>query len=102
MRQIWMSVNRLVAGSKTATFGCPWKGSYCIVPLSISTRPSCKSTMPLQNMSQDNENSVIEPATGSHSNAPESFVVDKAGRQDNLIAMAGSSPILRQQGLFRC
>ena len=52
----WTSVKRLVAGSKTATLGSPWKGSYCIVPLSISARPSCKSTMPLQNMSQDNEN----------------------------------------------
>ena len=50
------------------------EGSYWMVPPSISARPSFRSTMPLQNMSQDSENWLIVcPLTGSNSSAPEPF-----------------------------
>ena len=66
-------VKVFVAGSKIAACGCPKKGSYWMVPPSISAVPSCRRTIPLQNMSQDSENCVMAPDTGFNSNAPELF-----------------------------
>src|ERR1700761_6016926 len=65
-------LNVFATGSKVAACSCPSKGSYCMVPLAMNGRPSSRSTMPLQNMSQDRENWLIVcPLTGANSNAPE-------------------------------
>src|SRR5439155_13669432 len=49
------SVNRPVAGSNAALRGSPWKGSYCRLPPLMSGRPSGRTTIPLQNMSQPSD-----------------------------------------------
>jgi len=66
-------VKVFVAGSKMAEFFSPSKGSYWMVPPLMKARPSGKSSMALQNMSQLTLNWVKVPATGSNRSAPDLF-----------------------------
>lgn len=71
------SVKVFVAGSKMVVFGEPWKGEYpplgavCRVPPLMNARPSGRTIMPLQNMSQFTVKWVIVPDAKSSSTAPE-------------------------------
>src|SRR5581483_4592202 len=88
-----MSVKVLVAGSKMDAFAAPRNGSYSMVPPSISTRPSCSMTMPLQNISQETVNCCrVCPLTGSRSNAPEPFGGPKGALTGQPLCVGGQFP----------
>src|SRR6516164_2830004 len=64
-----MSVKVELTGSNRELRTSPWNGSYASVPPFTSGRPSGKTTIPLQNMSQPTGCVVIVPDCGSQTAA---------------------------------